>query len=237
MPRSCRDLLTRRPTASSGEYYLALALGQIVKAYCEFALGDPVTFFSPGTYYDLTQEDIDYVHTNKTFVLFRALKVDGSQPFGAASQLPAYQQYPVMALIDSYNDFKIPHSYNINTFIGEPYIYIGFIPMAVAANKTTQGLRLNGQALEFNNCDANPNSYLAFYANVSVTDPPSTADSFTKNHRWGERMMSNFSLILNISSMPASFFSFMEMGMGGCGCYGTTADGDATLKAMSVGLC
>lgn len=79
--------------ATSGEYVLLMSSGQTAKAYCEFdANNEPFTFFNPSTYKDLTQEDIDYVHINKKNVLFRALNVDGAQPYGIAGQLVEFKK-------------------------------------------------------------------------------------------------------------------------------------------------
>jgi len=46
-----------------------------------------------------------------------------------------------------------------------PYIVVGFIPSFMSSRGATQGWKAAGKEIPFSNCDANPNSYIAFLFN------------------------------------------------------------------------
>lgn len=120
--------------------------------------------------------------------------------------------------------------------LGEPYLFINFIPKALASSKTKQGLRVNDQPIEFNNCDANPNSYFVFFADYKGKTPNEYASSFSGHSGLPAKVLSNLKASGSVKSIPESYFTFMELYWGGCGAYAQTANGDPTLKAFSVGL-
>ena len=100
-------------------------------------------------------------------------------------------------------------------FLGK-YIYVGFLPRSIAARRSIQGYRAGSKDWEFNNCDANPNSYIAFFYNNS----PLQNDSYHKRCCYNKYMRNWIDVSTRYSlPIPDDYFRFFEMHMGGCGGY------------------
>jgi len=99
-----------------------------------------------------------------------------------------------------------------------PFLYFGFIPIANATNKKTQGLMVNGNRTSFENCDAIPNSHFALYTNFKEALP-----TFDKLHFDFCNLLFG-GLLPNPSGrvIPSEFFYFGETNWGGGGCYRQT---------------
>ena len=72
-------------------------------------------------------------------------------------------------MVNSADGFQGPA--NTNRY-SPNYLYLGFLPRSVAAARTLQGWRADGTDITFTNCDANPNSYYAFYDKNTYTSSP-----------------------------------------------------------------
>ena len=64
------------------------------------------------------------------------------------------------------------HNVPQNVYLG-PYFYLGTLPKSEANQKSKQGFKSNGREILFNNCDANPDSYFAFFPNPMEKAPSS----------------------------------------------------------------
>jgi len=99
-----------------------------------------------------------------------------------------------------------------------PYIYLGFQPVSMIHRGTTQGYRCNGVDYTFANCDGNPNSYFVFYFNKQRKIPigyyTHCCDT-TLMHEW----VTHANTVPTSKYLPAGFYFFFEMHMGGCGGY------------------
>ena len=69
-------------------------------------------------------------------------------------------------MLNSADGFATPQ--NLNNAFGPHMLYLGFLPKTVAATNNYQGWRANGTDIFFFNCDANPNSYFAFFPQKNV---------------------------------------------------------------------
>lgn len=101
----------------------------------------------------------------------------------------------------------------------EPYLFLGFLPVNLTKNKTTQGYRAAKHDFTFRNCDANPNSYIAFYYNPNKTYPGRVGGN-------GSNFMNGWitrsSTLNNSKHMGNAFYFDFEMHMGGCGGFMTS---------------
>jgi hypothetical protein len=141
------------------------------------------------------------------------LRTSGRKYNTTLEQLDRYKnKYSLSIQINENKGFNPP----INApFLGK-YIYVGFLPKSIAANRNIQGYKAGRRNWEFKNCDANPNSYIAFFYNNS----PLQTHSYHKRccytalmRKWIEESGDN------TLPIPSEYFRFFEMHMGGCGGY------------------
>jgi len=111
--------------------------------------------------------------------------------------------------------------------LGSPYLYYGFLPVANATNNAVQGLVVNGNPLSFSNCDKNPNSFIALFANFRELTPSTYSVESTFCNSILQSGLANPSGRV----MPADYFLFTEAHWGGCGGYTQT---DARWKARGI---
>ena len=72
-------------------------------------------------------------------------------------------------MVNSAAGFTNPH--NIRQY-SPNYLFVGFLDKATARARTVQGWRADGKDITFQNCDANPNSYFAFYPVTTYRSKP-----------------------------------------------------------------
>jgi hypothetical protein len=166
--------------------------------------------------------------TDKTSVLIRVRKTTGAQPYATLRQLPEYSSIPLKLGLSNFDGYSGPLNQNV---LGNPFLFLGFIPRTHASNKNVQGIQVNGQRNAFVNCDSNPSSYFALFPNFREVTPSII-------HLPGP-VCSNFfaNLLPNPSgrTMPGEYFMFGEMSFGGCGCYLQSNRVDDVL-GMSIGF-
>ena len=141
------------------------------------------------------------------------LRTSGRQYSTILEELSRYKRRHSLSLqINENRGFKTP----LNApFLGK-YIYVGFLPRSVASRRNVQGYRAGSKDWEFNNCDANPNSYIAFFYNNS----PLQTHSYHKKCCYNAFMRKWIDESTEYTPrMPSDFFRFFEMHMGGCGGY------------------
>jgi len=96
-------------------------------------------------------------------------------------------------------------------------------------------LQVNGRNVEFRNCDAIPNSYMALFPNFAERAPSS----------YGQQWPA-FQFCVNLFNalranpsgriMPAEYFMFMETHWGGCGCYAQTDRGTSLQGTLAAAI-
>ena len=221
---SCRDVIVKDRLSLSGIYNISNQHNETFEVYCFFNGSKGYTFVSMETTVDI---DIDKLFTKRTFAIIRHLTPDAIQKEVKVGQLTSFK-----------DSVKLSFFYSKHTGYNSPgaaarwpdYIYLGFLPIAVAAAKTTQGYRAGGQDFTFTNCDANPNSYIVFYLNyngISTTAPPLT-DQFMRG--WIARSKD----IDSKNYMDHRFYSGIEMHMGGCGGLTTSPQFGNILAALGL---
>lgn len=213
---SCKEMLANSPNEGSGVYYIKIG-NEVVKAYCEMGLnGGGYTFLCPEALTKIKDEDLQAVITNRTSLLMRIRKCDGTQPYVVLENLPEFNTN-LTYFHNKWTGFKEPQNLD---FLGEPYLYAGFLPKVIADNPTNQGIVTNGKRRVFKNCDSNGNSYIALYPNFAEKQPYNNSDAPEYelcNGMFEEAFMNPSSRV-----MPPQFFMFAEFHFGGCGCYTQT---------------
>jgi len=204
---SCRDVIVKDRQSLSGIYNISNQQNETFEVYCFFNGSKGYTFVSMETIVDI---DIDKLFTKRTFAIIRHLAPDGIQKEVKVGQLTS--------LKDSVN---LTFFYNEHTGYNSPqfpasvpyYIYLGFLPISMAASKTIQGYRAGGKDFTFTNCDENPNSYIVFYLNYNGI-------STTQSQNTNQFMSGWIARSKNIDPenyMDHRFYSGIGMHMGGCG--------------------
>ena len=64
--------------------------------------------------------------------------------------------------LNQHDNYQAPKNLHLGT-----YLFFGFIPRVRAAERGNQGVNINGENLEFNNCDANGSSQIVLYPNFN----------------------------------------------------------------------
>ncbi|XP_062578907.1 uncharacterized protein LOC134240851 [Saccostrea cucullata] len=210
-PRSCKDIILSKPNVKSGEYRIYTDDGISFPVFCEFTSDSHgytyVKDFSGNSFH------LNNILSNTNEMKVVHLRTSGKRYSTIMEELSRYKsRYSLSFQVNKNTGFSTP----LNApFLGK-YIYVGFLPVAFASNRNIQGYRAGSKDWEFKNCDANPNSYIAFFYNNTKLQTHSYHMSCCYNQfmrRW-----------IDVStryhpSIPSSYFRFFEMHMGGCGGY------------------
>ncbi|KAH3877462.1 uncharacterized protein LOC127871828 [Dreissena polymorpha] len=209
-PKSCADLYMSNIVRQSGEYTIYNNNNQPFQVYCEFQHGYGYTFISPATRVNV---DIANLVTNRSHVLVRDRRKDGTQYEADLSQITSHKNTPLSIQYNTYTSYREIQ----NPSMG-PYVYVGFIPVTDTHLRGTEGYQMDGQDLTFTNCDGNSNSYFVFLFNAHGAAPSSYNPTYAlMQKQWidGARALPRGRYL------PDAYFSFFEMHFGGCGAYGT----------------
>ncbi|KAJ8319588.1 hypothetical protein KUTeg_002861 [Tegillarca granosa] len=208
---SCKDIYMENSNNPSGTYTIMNRHNQAYTVYCEFHKGYGYTYISNTSHVPI---NIDDLHTTTQHVMVRILKTNGQQKETKMEQLTRYQSQRNLTLMyNRYTDFAAPLNIKMS-----PYIYLGFLPVSMAKNTNTQGYRANGVNHEYQNCDANPNSYLVFYFNPHNIGPSGYYTGCCNTplmHQW----IDHATVLPHNKYLDPHFYFFFEMHMGGCGGY------------------
>jgi hypothetical protein len=152
------------------------------------------------------------IYTDTSQILFRIISRTNAanQPYIITKQLNAYSTIPIAIKQNSYLQYTMPK----NLALG-PYIYFGFLPASMVGKGTTVGFSANGVQISFQNCDGNPNSYFALFANLNPTSSNGYSVPGTLIQKW---IAASTSHPLG-TYLPAKYFFFHETHQGGCGEY------------------
>lgn len=206
---SCRDLKLGNPGIVDGEYELYNGLGQTYQAYCEFYGTYGYQFISGTKNVDIV---MDKLKPSSAEAVVRHQRSNGKQYDTILKQHSAHASVPLSVQYNKNVNYADPQNKNTWT----PYLYLGFLPISVAGGKSQQGYSANGVDQTFSNCDANPNSYLAFFFDDNNGNPTDYHVSccYTPLMRaWidaGKPAKNN---------LRNDYFLKFEMHMGGCGGY------------------
>ncbi|XP_048743671.2 uncharacterized protein LOC125657080 isoform X2 [Ostrea edulis] len=210
-PRSCKDILLRNTGSNSGQYKIYTDDGKTVDVFCEFtSVSHGYTYLKdfPGNSFVLSN-----ILSTTNHVKVIHLRTSGKRYSTRMEELDRYQKnYSLSLQLNKNEGFNSP----LNApFLGK-FIYVGFLPRSIAANRNTQGYRAGSRNWEFRNCDANPNSYIAFFYNNS----PLTTHSYHKRCCYNAYMRKWIDVSTEYTlPIPSEYFRFFEMHMGGCGGY------------------
>ena len=121
--KSCLDIQTHFPDSLSGVYSIQPAPGgKVITVYCEMAIAGGGFTFVPRTAIRgiESQQMITELFTNRTQVLMRIQKKDGTQPYTLVQQLPEYKQHLLGARVNNYDGYTSP----VNSHLGD-YLLLG----------------------------------------------------------------------------------------------------------------
>jgi hypothetical protein len=208
---SCADIYKSNILSQSSVYTIYNREDQEFQVYCDFHKGYGYTYISPATSVGI---NIDDLYTDATHVLVRDLRTDGTQYEAKIEQITAFKDTPLSIQFNSHTGYRETQNPNMG-----PYLYLGFVPVAMSRKGQVEGYKLNGQDQVFTNCDGNTNSYFAFHFNQNHTAPSHYGNhvSTDMQHKW----VDGAAAVLPSKNLPQDFFSFYEVHFGGCGGYGT----------------
>ncbi|KAJ7357592.1 hypothetical protein OS493_024405 [Desmophyllum pertusum] len=113
------------------------------------------------------QQIVNALFKDKTNVLLKLQKkLDRSESYTLIQPHPNFANTDFGVLINSYSGYTTPKNHFMND-----YIFLGIIPASAAKHKSTQGFKSNGYMVQFDNCDANPNSLFAFLPTIAIKHP------------------------------------------------------------------
>ncbi|KAH3815439.1 hypothetical protein DPMN_143962 [Dreissena polymorpha] len=193
----------------NGTYTIQNSDGQSYKIYCQFYDGYGYTFLSTSTNVNV---DMSSLYDDKSHVIIRHKRSSGVQYTSTMAQLGTFSSNPVSVQYSGHSGYQGPQ----NTAMA-PYIFVGFIPQSLNRKDDLQGWKVNGEDLTFNNCDGNPNSYIAFFFNPS-------GQGYTDNVGGHNKLMYQWydgaSAVAQSEYLPDEFFAnYHEVHQGGCGGY------------------
>lgn len=207
---SCQDIYFYTST-HSGVYRIFNRDSEIHYVYCEFHGTYGYAFVSNLSHVDI---NIDDLYTNRSHVILRHLTSSGEQKEILIEQLSRYRTQPLSFFYNKHDGFAAP----LNQVQLGPYLYLGFLPISIANNRNTQGYRAGGIDYTFQNCDSNPNSYLALFFNPKHADSVGYYRTQPVTPLMTYWITHSSPLDRSRYMLPNFYFTF-EMHMGGCGGY------------------
>ena len=119
--KSCLDIKTDFPHSQSGLYSIQPVPGcKALIVYCEMTIAGGGFTFVPRTAIRDTQESkqlISKLFTDRTQVLMRIQKKDGTQPYTLVRQLPEYKQYLLGARVNNYVGYTSPLNSHMKDYL------------------------------------------------------------------------------------------------------------------------
>ena len=220
----------RQNTPSSGVYTIYPKASGPVSVFCDFYDDRGYTFVSKKDLGKLISLSELYSETDHAIV--RILLRNSKQRDVSIEQLSFFKyRYPLSFQLSDSDGYKRPVNHNLG-----PYIYVGFLPAEYASIKSSlQGYRTAGDDVTFSNCNADPNSYLAFLANPeNKPENPyyKRCCDVPRMRQWITRAQP----IPEDRIMGDEFYYMYEMHMGGCGGYLTTAHTLDIISGAAVGF-
>lgn len=163
-------------------------------------------------------------------VLVRHRRRDYKQFETTVSQMNRYSKLPLSIQYNANDDYQGP----INAKRLGPYLFLGFLPKSVARQKTVQGYKVNNEEVSFKNCDANGNSYMAFFFDPNNGTP----NGYYKKccYNWRMRKWADLGTPTT-HTLSLEYFFQTEMHLGGCGGYSLTGlKTQADIQGVALGM-
>ena len=110
--------------------------------------------------------------------------------------------------------------------------FLGFLPISLSQNTNTQGYQAGGIDFTFQNCDSNPNSYIAFLFNPNNAQPDRVGSANGFMTDW----IDNSVQMEYPKHMDNCFYMEFEMHMGGCGGFMTSTSSGVSGIRAALGL-
>ncbi|CAC5380916.1 unnamed protein product [Mytilus coruscus] len=211
--KSCKDIYTKDNLSPSGEYVI-YPLRKAVRVYCSFEGDYGYTFISRKS--SGVAFDIGKLYSTNKFAKVRIVKPNGEQREVKVENLLAFKDQSSLSFqLNAHQHYQGPQLRNSKL---HPYMFLGFLPKNLVQKRSKQGYRAAGKDFTFNNCDADPNSYITFFF-----DPKHG----TLGRRGGKNNFMNgwisSSTVMDYPKyMDDSFYMDWEMHMGGCGGFMTS---------------
>ena len=213
-------MLRDDPTRKNGVYILSEVDKPNTEVFCEFSGNKGIKFY-PRDLNVAHWEAVDVDH-----VIVRHQRSDGFQYDTEMRQIRSHTTGKLSLQFNNHQGYAAPQ----NSANMGPYIYLGFLPEFIADSKTEQGYRANGKDVTFKNCDAKPNSYMAFFFNPDNNDPTSKKEVRRKRMRQWIAVSTNAT-----ENLPPRYFYQVEMHM--CGGYMVSGKGTFTdIIGAAVGI-
>jgi len=121
--KSCKEIRADINDSLSGLYSIQPVLGgKVITVYCEMVIAGGGFTFVPRTAIRgiESQQMISELFINRTLVLMRIQKKDGTQPYTLVQQLPEYGQHLLGARVNNYDGYTSP----VNSHLGD-YLLLG----------------------------------------------------------------------------------------------------------------
>jgi len=226
---SCQDVYYANPQSTSGTYRIYNKNQQVYDVWCEFHQNYGYAFVSNLSRVDI---NIDDLYTDTSHVILRHITSSGDQKEIEVKQLSRYRSQPLAFFYNRHDGYAAPQNH---VQLG-PYLYLGFLPISIANNRNVQGYQAGGIDLVFQNCDSNPNSYLALFFNSKNSDPigyyqaccPSPLITY-----WTKKSAP----LQRNRYMESHYYFTFEMHMGGCGGYEISLHQDlGDITGASIGF-
>ena len=225
--------------AVSGVYKIQpLQNADPIEVYCEMAInGGGFTFLPRSlTTRSDAQDIVNALFTDKKNVLLKLQKKpDRSESYTLIQPHPHFANTDFGVLVNNFVGYTTP----LNAFMND-YIFLGIIPRSAAGSGINiQGLKSNGDTIEFTNCDKNPNSLFAFLPNHNLQTPNTyhndnlVYESSGVAVNWRSKAIA----ITNPDRMmPNEFFFLTELHFGGCGTYTSSDRWTDGYHATAIGI-
>ena len=118
--KSCKEIRADIHDSLSGLYSIQPVLGgKVITVYCEMAIAGGGFTFVPRT--DIrgieNQQMISELFTNRTQVLMRIQKKDGTQPYTLVQKLPEYKQHLLGARVNNYDGYTSPKNSHLGDYL------------------------------------------------------------------------------------------------------------------------
>lgn len=198
-----------------------------VNVYCSFEGSFGYTYISRLS--DGSALNINELYSTRDFAKIRIRLTSGEEKEVKVDNLPSYSS-PLYFGYNQHTDYQGPDTDNDGM---KPYLFLGFLPKSMITNNNIQGYRAAGNNLEFTNCDANPNSYIAFYYNPNGATPGRVGDSNDVMNGW----IAYSTTIPSSSFMGSDYYFDWEIHMGGCGGFRTNYFLNQHRAALGLPFC
>lgn len=124
--------------------------------YCEFHDKFGYTFVS--RYADV-EINIDELLTSNEHIKVRHVLRNGTEIETVLKNIEFYKHLRLGIFYNRHTDYAPPKYFKDLA----PYLYVGFLPISKASNKSTQGYGAANTDFIFINCDANPNNFVFYF--------------------------------------------------------------------------